>query len=141
MNDIRLKEIPFVFEGRTYILRCNMNVLADVQAAYGGDLSPALSGRGTMRSVMEFLAAMMNDYADEQGWFNPDAVTGVPILQASFTARKLVPILQASFTARKLGRNLRREDIPMAKILALVTAAITPIKKETSVPASGNPGN
>ena len=128
MNDIRLKEIPFVFEGRTYILRCNMNVLADVQAAYGGDLSPALSGRGTMRSVMEFLAAMMNDYADEQGWFNPDAVSGVPILQASFTARKL-------------GRNLRREDIPMAKILALVTAAITPIKKETSVPASGNPGN
>ena len=29
--DLRLKDLPFTFEGRTYKLRCNMNVLADFE--------------------------------------------------------------------------------------------------------------
>ena len=66
--DIRLKKIPFEFDGKTYQLCCNNNVLADVQEAYGGEIRPALSGGGTLKSVLTFLAAMLNDYADEQGW-------------------------------------------------------------------------
>ena len=29
--DIRLETMPFELDGKTYQLRCNMNVLADVQ--------------------------------------------------------------------------------------------------------------
>lgn len=66
--DIRLQTKPFDFEGKTYQLCCNMNVLADVQEAFGGDISAALDGPATVRSVLEFLTAMLNDYAEEQGW-------------------------------------------------------------------------
>lgn len=128
MSDLRLESAPFTFEGRNYTLRCNMNVLADVQEAYGGDIAPALSGRGTLRSVLEFLAAMMNDYADEQGWFDPDPYTGEVVLQRRFTFRSL-------------GRKLRREDIPMVKIFALVTAAVAPKKTQEAEPDPDDPGN
>lgn len=128
MSDLRLESAPFTFEGRNYTLRCNMNVLADVQEAYGGDIAPALSGRGTLRSVLEFLAAMMNDYADEQGWFEPDPYTGEVVLQRRFTFRSL-------------GRKLRREDIPMVKIFALVTAAVAPKKAQEAEPDPDDPGN
>lgn len=65
--DIRLKETDFELNGKTYKLRCNMNVLADVQEAFGGYIGKSLEERNIVRSVMEFLAAMMNDYLDEQG--------------------------------------------------------------------------
>lgn len=66
--DIRLKTTPFEFEGKTYNLCCNMNVLADVQEAFGGDLSAALTAKTSVRSTLEFLAAMLNDCADGNGW-------------------------------------------------------------------------
>ena len=66
--DIRLKELPFVFDDKDFILRCNMNVLADVQEAFDGDFSSALDGKKSVLSVITFLTAMLNDYADEKGW-------------------------------------------------------------------------
>lgn len=101
MTDIRLEEIPFELDGKTYLLRCNMNVLADVQEAFGGTIAGALSGESANRSVMEFLAAMLNDYADEQGW--PER-----------------------FTARQIGRRLSMRAIRQMDILGLVTRSITP---------------
>ena len=66
--DLRLKSVPYELEGKTYQLRCNMAVLMDVQEAFDGDLTQALSRAHSMRGLLEFLAAMLNDYADEQGW-------------------------------------------------------------------------
>lgn len=66
MTDIRLKKTPFEFDGKTFELCSNMNVLADVQEAYGGSISEALNG--TVRSALTFLAAMLNDYAESVGW-------------------------------------------------------------------------
>lgn len=133
--DIRLETLPFDFDGRHYILRCNYNVLADVQLAYDGDLSPALSGRGTMRSVLEFLAAMLNDYADEQGWFEPGTTpAGYPC----------APELSKRFTARQLGRKLRREEIPAGQIMSMVFGAITPkrvTEDEKNKEPEETPGN
>ena len=107
MSDIRLKELPFVLDGHEYTLRCNMNVLADVQEAYNGDITPALSTRGTLHSALEFLAAMLNDDADLQG-------------------RK------ERFTARQLGRKLKRDQIPMVEIFSIVTNELTPDSTETT---------
>lgn len=101
MRDIRLEEIPFEFEGKTYMLRVNMNVLADVQEIYGGTITDALTGGKPYRSVTEFLAAMMNDYADEMGW--PER-----------------------FTRRSLGRKLGPNQLPAKEIFGLVTRAIAP---------------
>ena len=66
--DLRLQHMPFQFEGKQYILTCNMNVLADVQEAFGGNLMAALWRPSSLRAAMTFLAAMLNDYADDQGW-------------------------------------------------------------------------
>lgn len=83
---IRLKETPFELDGKTYTLRCNMNVLADVQEACGGSLDSAMRPSTSLKSCLIFLAAMLNDSADENGW--PER-----------------------FTARELGRRQLPKDI------------------------------
>ena len=65
---LKLEQIPYEFEGKTYMLRCNMAVLEDIQEAHGGDLGDALNPERAINSAVEFLTAMLNDYADEQGW-------------------------------------------------------------------------
>lgn len=100
-----MKEIPFELDGKRYKLRCNMNVLADVQEAYDGDFMESLNSRQSMKSVLEFLAAMLNDYADEMGW--PER-----------------------FTAKQLGRKLYQDEVPGVQIMSLVTEAVLPRKRE-----------
>ena len=101
MEDIRLKTTTWQFAEREWQLCCNMNVLADVQAIYG-DLGSALSGENTVRSVLDFLACMMNDWADTQGW-------------------------QVRYTGRELGRALDWQSFQtvQAIVMELVTGAIT----------------
>lgn len=101
MSDIRLKEIPFELDGKTYMLRCNMNVLADVQEAYDGDFTLALSEKNTLKSTLIFLAAMLNDYADDMGW-------------------------EERYTAKQLGRMYKRFDFPADKIMGVIIRSITP---------------
>ena len=115
-EDIRLKTMPFEYDGKTYTLRCNMNVLADVQEMNGGDISPALSGGRAMKNSLMFLAAMMNDWADEQGW--PER-----------------------YTWRGLGRVLRTENVPMVGIITLVLDALTPAQEANAGESETDPGN
>ena len=105
MSGVKMKEIPFELDGKRYKLRCNMNVLADVQEAYDGDFMESLNSRQSMKSVLEFLAAMLNDYADEMEW--PER-----------------------FTAKQLGRKLYQDEIPGVQIMSLVTEAVLPRKRE-----------
>lgn len=115
--DIRMESMPFELDGKTYQLRCNMNVLADVQEMYKGDFGQALNASHSMRSVLNFMAAMLNDYADEQGW--PER-----------------------FTSRKLGRLLQRYEIPDEKIMALVVRSVTPPETPDESPeAEADRGN
>lgn len=71
--NLRLEELPFEFEGKTYMLRCNMAVLEEIQDAHGGNLIEALDPERAISSALEFLTAMINDYAEDQGW--PDRYT------------------------------------------------------------------
>ena len=66
--DIRIPTMPFEFNGKEYTLCCNMNVLADVQEAYNGNLMRALVNPGSVKSSMTFLTAMLNDCADSNSW-------------------------------------------------------------------------
>lgn len=106
MSDIRLEETPFEIDGKTYMLHCNMNVLADVQEEFNGNFAEALSERNTLKSSLVFLAAMLNDYADDMGW--PER-----------------------FTAKQLGRKYKRFDLPVEKIMGVVIRAVTPDGEQT----------
>lgn len=101
MSDIRLEEVTFELDGKTYKLRCNMNVLADVQEYFDGDFGKALTEKNTLKSSLVFLAAMLNDYADDMGW-------------------------EERFTPKQLGRKYKRFDLPVEKIMGVVIRSITP---------------
>lgn len=66
MEDIRVKTAAYTLDGHTYTIRCNMNVLADVQEAYGGNLTKALNTASGLKGILAFLAAMLNDAADTE---------------------------------------------------------------------------
>lgn len=103
--DIRLKTVPFEWEGTVYNLCCNMNVLADVQEAFNGDLDAAVSQKSSLRGVLEFLAAMLNDASENIG-----------------TSER--------FTARELGRKLpvaRRVEVQKL-VMDLFLASCAPVE-------------
>ena len=51
MEDIKPREVAWRFDGRDWVLRCNNNVLAEVQIINGGDFSPILSTKRTLTGV------------------------------------------------------------------------------------------
>ena len=107
MDDVRLKETPFRLDGREFKLRCNFNVIADVVEACGGELPNVFDKRTRLKTGREFLAAMLNDYADEQGW--PER-----------------------YTARQLGRKLGGQvAVLMAPVMDLVISALF-VKEENA---------
>ena len=87
METTKLKTIDYEFEGRVYRLSCNMNVLADVQDEYDGNLLRALNTVHGLKSTLAFLAAMLTDAADTQGITDEN---GLPL----------------RFTSKQLGRKL-----------------------------------
>lgn len=112
MRDIRLEELPFEFEGKRFLLRCNMNVLADVQQLHGGMISEAMSSEKSLSAMLEWMAAMLNDYADEQGW--PER-----------------------YTAKSLGRKISLAMVNDLDVMGMVTRALVP----PSVSESDTEGN
>ena len=72
MEDIKPREVAWRFDGRDWVLRCNNNVLAEVQIVNGGNFGPVLSRKRTLKSVLQLLAAMLNDYADEMRYVDAD---------------------------------------------------------------------
>lgn len=66
MVGMKLKTERFEWQGKVYELRCNFNVLADIESEAGS--IGAFLKMGTMKGVLIALAAMLNDYADSMGW-------------------------------------------------------------------------
>lgn len=67
METTKINTVDYELEGRVYRLSCNMNVLADVQDEYDGNLLRALNTVHGLKSTLAFLAAMLTDAADTQG--------------------------------------------------------------------------
>jgi len=63
---IRLEEKPFELEGKVYSLRCNMAVLETIEEQHG-DME-AVMQLPVRTASLELLTAMLNDWAEEQGW-------------------------------------------------------------------------
>lgn len=64
-KDIRPKTLTVELEGVTYQLQCTMWTIAEAQELCGGDLTPVL--RASLKAVLIYLAAMVNDAAQEMG--------------------------------------------------------------------------
>lgn len=104
---LRLKEVPFRFDGLDWTLRCNMSVLMDVQEANGGSFDAILGGKNHTKSCLQLLSAMLNDDALERGrdvTYTPRQVGRKLSLREFQRASKLVTDLLVS--------ALRDEDAP-----------------------------
>ena len=113
MTDVRQKTAEYEYAGRIYNLTCNMNVLADVQDEYDGNLLRALNTVHGLKSTLAFLAAMLTDAADTQGITDEN---GLPL----------------RFTSKQLGRKLTMHQTLEAgtRIYPLIQAAVTPPEEE-----------
>lgn len=106
MDDLRLKTADVTVGGRTYKISCNMNVLADVQEMYDGNMSKALEDT-TANGMRNFLTAMVNDARDSLG---EEPLTAKQVgREISFSnAKKIVmPLILAAFVPSK---NKQQEE-------------------------------
>lgn len=110
---LQLEELPFELDGKTYLLRCNMAVLETIQEAHGGDFGAVLNAP-VDESALEFLAAMLNDYAWEQGW---------PELWIPQQLKRRVSLAM------------------LTEIFKLVSRSIMVPEKKPDAKPAGNPGN
>lgn len=124
METTKLKTADYTYNGRTYRLRCNMNVIAEVQEAYNGDLLRALDQRGGLKSTQTFLAAMLTEAADTQGM--KDA-KGLPL----------------RITTREIGRELTWQETldAGAVIWPLIDDAVRSIAPEPEQEQEGGEKN
>ena len=98
-DDIRLQELPFSFEGKVYKLCCNMNVVADVQLQHNGDLKSSITGSSPLYNLLDWLAAMMNNAAEREGW--PERIT-----------------------AKELGNRISMRQVPVADLMDFIRTSI-----------------
>ena len=91
MDDIRLKTALFEWHGEKIKLCCNMNVLADVQEAYGGDISRAFKG-STIRATLTFLTAMINDATDDDLTVR-EVGREIPISELGYVSGVVLPLV------------------------------------------------
>ena len=106
MDDLRLKTADVTVGGRIYRICCNMNVLADVQEMYDGNMSKALEDT-TANGMRNFLTAMVNDARDSLG---EGPLTAKQVgREISFSnAKKIVmPLILAAFVPSK---NKQQEE-------------------------------
>lgn len=114
MEDIRLKTEQFDYDGRSFTLACNMNVLADVQEAYGGQVLDVLRGKSSTRGILVYLAAMLNDCADSEGW--PKRYTAKQLGRSLLPSQldeivsKIMPLIKISFIPREQENKPQGED-------------------------------
>ena len=113
METTKLNTVDYELEGRVYRLSCNMNVLADVQDEYDGNLLRALNTVHGLNSTLAFLAATRTDAADTQGVTDDN---GLPL----------------RFTSKQLGRKLTMHQTLEAgtRIYPLIQAAVEPPEEE-----------
>lgn len=106
MEDIRLKTIPYTFNGKEYQLSCNFNVLADIQAEFG-EIPDLLQPNIGLKAYTVILSAMLNDYADTKGW-------------------------KERYTPRQVGRTIDVKNLPVEDITNVVRLVIDALydKKE-----------
>ena len=100
-----LAKIPFEYNGKIYKLSCNLNVINDVAQAFNGEVGKLLNANMSVNTLLVFIAAMLNDYADEMGW-------------------------EERYTPKQVGRTLSKEGLE--ELSSMVMGAICGSPSESS---------
>ena len=114
---VRLEEKPFQVGERTYMLRCNMAVLDALEERFG-DFG-AVVNLSARTGAAEIFAAMLNDYAEDQGW-------------------------ETDWTAAKVKKRFSWADLLDADVMGIFSRAVIPASaagKATQPDKPGNSGN
>lgn len=85
ITSIKLEEKSIELNGKTYVLHVNMSVLERIQEEVGGDLQELIKSTPTDAMAVT-MAAMLNDWAEDQGW---DEVWTVKKVKKTFTTGML----------------------------------------------------
>lgn len=109
MDDIRLKTAQYEFDGQLVELCCNMNVLADVEEAFGS-LGSALERGHNVRTALTFLAAMLNEWEDVHGRPKRHTLDSVGRTVPPWKLHDLIDVVMPLVQAA-----LSREDGPAAE--------------------------
>ena len=106
METTKLNTVDYELEGRVYRLSCNMNVLADVQDEYDGNLLRALNTAHGLKSTLAFLAAMLTDAADKQ------LGRKLTMHQTLEAGTRIYPLIQAAVTPpeEELGEKTSEDE-------------------------------
>ena len=112
---IRLEEKQIELDGRSWTLRVNMAVLDRLQENNGGDIG-ALLQKSVNEGLAEILAAMLNDWAEDQGW--PE-----------------------DWTTRKVKKNFSLRMLNELDILGMFRRAMAPAGAEKEPSPGEKPGN
>lgn len=112
--DLRLKIKKYKIEGKEYELRCNMNVLAEVQEMNDGEILRALNHTRSFKTALQVGAAMLNDYAEEKGW--PERFTEkglgrlIPPKDTAYFSNLVIDLLYNSLQSNKESYEDERKD-------------------------------
>lgn len=111
MTSIKLEEKSIELNGRTYVLRMNMSVLDRIMQVCDGEVKNLLE-KSVYDSSAITVAAMLNDYAEDQGW-------------------------DQDWTDRKVKKIFNPAIMKMLDITGMFYRAMTPEKKANADPAVG----
>ena len=115
MADLRLKTDRLELDGEEWELRCTMNVLADVQEAFGGDLLEALNPAHTIRSALVCCAAMLNEAAaleEREERFTPEELgRRLPTVLPGLFVNKVLDLV-ADAVGIETGEDSKKKQDP-----------------------------
>ena len=112
MSSLRLEEKPVEFDGKQYLLRCNMAVLDALQEAHNGDFGELMKLE-PRQAAPEILAAMLNDYAEDMGW-------------------------EERWTRRQIAKRVSYAQLVELDVIGLFTRGLVPGSAEAQPGDSGN---
>jgi len=111
MTSIKLEEKSIELNGRTYVLRMNMSVLDRILQVCDGEVKNLLE-KSVYDSSAITVAAMLNDYAEDQGW-------------------------DQDWTDRKVKKIFNPAIMKMLDVTGMFYRAMTPEKKANAAPPVG----
>ena len=106
MTSIKLEEKQIEIGGKVYTLHVNMSVLDRLQEANGGEIGNWLK-KPAREVVVETMAVMLNDWAEDHGW-------------------------EEEWTPRKVKKTFTLADIRELDVLGMLSRAMNPPKKENT---------
>lgn len=112
MITLRLEEKQIQIGDRTYVLRMNMSVLERIQEACGGEINP-LMHKSMYDGNAITMAAMLNDYAEDQHW-------------------------DQDWTDRKVKKLFNPAMMKMLDVTGMFFRAVAPEKKENVAPSAAD---